>query len=447
MPLEALILAAGLGTRMKSDLPKVFHALGGRPMLSWSIEACRQAVGKRPHVVLGPEARDRWRDLEESFEVIIQKERLGTGHAVAQAEAALKGKTEALLITHADLPLIRPESLQALVAAREESGSKLTLLVAESPTSRGFGRVKRDRSGRVTGIVEEAHATPEELSIRELNVGAYCIQCDWLWENLSKLPLSPKGEYYLTDLVGLAAEQGLEIVTASVKTEDEIIGINTRVHLAQAEAALRQRINQRWMLEGVTILDPANTYIGPQVEIARDTIILPNTHLTGRTVIGRGCRVGPNTSVHDSQIGDRCHLEHSVVEGAVLEEEVEVGPFAHLRQGAHLGRGVHMGNFGEVKNSTLGPGVKMGHFSYIGDAEIGEGVNIGAGTITCNYDGERKHRTVIGVDAFIGSDTMLVAPVRIGAGARTGAGSVVTKDVPDHSLAVGVPARVIRKLR
>ncbi len=244
-----------------------------------------------------------------------------------------------------------------------------------------------------------------------------------------------------------AAAEGRSAAAVSVADPIEAIGINTRVHLAQAEAALRERVNRRWMEAGVTMLDPQTTYIGPDVEIGPDTEILPNTSLEGRTRVGEGCIIGPNTIVHDSQIGDRCQIQASMVEGATLESEVLIGPFAHLRPGAHLERGVHMGNFGEVKNSRLKRGVRMGHFSYIGDATIGEAVNIGAGTITCNYDGEQKHHTDVEAGAFIGSDTMLVAPVRIGRRARTGAGAVVTKDVPDHAVAVGVPARVIRKLK
>ncbi|MCK4741096.1 MAG: bifunctional N-acetylglucosamine-1-phosphate uridyltransferase/glucosamine-1-phosphate acetyltransferase, partial [Anaerolineales bacterium] len=240
--------------------------------------------------------------------------------------------------------------------------------------------------------------------------------------------------------------QDQTVESVSVTSPDEVIGINTREHLAEAEHAVRMRINRRWMEEGVTITDPATTYIGLDVQIGQDTVILPNTHLEGVTSIGEDCRIGPNSIVRGSVVGNGSRIEASVVEGATLEEEVEIGPFAHLRDGAHLCRGVHMGNFGEVKNSRLEAGVKLGHFSYIGDAHIGENTNIGAGTITCNYDGEKKQHTEIGADVFIGSDTMLVAPLKIGRGARTGAGSVVTKDVPDWSLAAGVPARVIRKL-
>jgi bifunctional UDP-N-acetylglucosamine pyrophosphorylase/glucosamine-1-phosphate N-acetyltransferase len=336
--------------------------------------------------------------------------------------------------------------LRSLAARQEQNPGPLTLLVAESDEARGFGRIKREQGGRVVAIVEQAHATQEELAIRELNVGVYAFAADWLWSNIDGLPISPKGEYYLTDLIAKAASESLQVETVRVLDEDEMIGINTRVHLAEAECILRQRINHHWMEAGVTMLDPTTTYIGVDVEIGQDTVILPNTHLVGEVRIGPDCRIGPNTMIRDSTVGNGCTIEASVVEGAVLEEQVEVGPFSHLRKNAHLGRGVHMGNYGEVKNSRLEAGVKMGHFSYIGDAHIGENVNIGAGTITCNYDGKQKNKTEIGADAFIGSDTMLVAPIRIGKGARTGAGSVVTKDVPDYGLAVGVPARVIRKL-
>ncbi|MDP7644488.1 MAG: DapH/DapD/GlmU-related protein, partial [Anaerolineales bacterium] len=266
------------------------------------------------------------------------------------------------------------------------------------------------------------------------------------WDELSRLQPSTSGEYYLTDLIGVAVAQGLEVGAIAVEDRAEIIGINTRVHLAEAEAALRERINRGWMECGVTLLDPANTYIAASVQIGADTTVLPNTHLQGATSVGSGCSIGPNSVVRDSAIGDRCRVECSVLEQATLEEDVDVGPFGRLRAGAHLARGVHVGNFGEVKNSYLGPQVKMGHFSYVGDATVGARTNIGAGTVTCNYGMDRKkHRTEIGEDVFIGSDTMMVAPVSIGARARTGAGSVVTRDVPADSTAVGVPARVIAR--
>jgi bifunctional UDP-N-acetylglucosamine pyrophosphorylase/glucosamine-1-phosphate N-acetyltransferase len=443
---EALVLAAGLGTRMKSDLPKTLHLLGGRPLVAWSIDACKEAAGRPPYVVVGPEVEQYRQAVGDEISLIVQAERLGTGHAVMQAEEALKGKSDLVLVVHADMPLLRSETLRGLIETQSKHDGVLSLLAMHSESPRGFGRILRNDQGEITGIMEEAHASPAQLAIRELNMGAYCYQADWLWENLSKLERSPKGEYYLTDLVGLAVAQSSPIGCVHVTDEDEVIGINTREHLSEAETALRKRINRHWMAQGVSYIDADTTYIGPEVRIGADTVLLPNTHLEGATVVGEACHLGPNSIIRASTIGNRCHIEASVVEEAILEDDVHVGPFSHLRRGAHLCNGVHVGNFGEVKNSRLGPGAKMGHFSYIGDATVGAEANIGAGTITCNYDGERKHHTEIGEGAFIGSDTMLVAPVRVGKGARTGAGAVVNKDIPDYCVAVGVPARVVRKL-
>jgi bifunctional UDP-N-acetylglucosamine pyrophosphorylase/glucosamine-1-phosphate N-acetyltransferase len=295
----------------------------------------------------------------------------------------------------------------------------------------------------VAQIVEEAVATPAQLRIRELNAGVYCFDAGWLWGHIGQIPLSlPKREVYLTDLIGMAVDQGLKVEAVVADDAAEAIGINTRVDLAAAERTLRRRINERWMLSGVTIVDPDTTYIEPSVAIGRDTTIQPNTHLRGDTVLGERCTIGPNTIIEDCRIGDDCVVLNSVLEQAVMEQGSDIGPFSHLRRGARLCPGAHVGNFGELKNATLGPGAKMGHFSYLGDAEVGAGANVGAGTVTCNYDGERKHTTVIEEGAFIGSATMLVAPVRVGREAKTGAGSVVTHDVPDAALAYGVPARV-----
>ncbi len=444
---DSLVLAAGLGTRMKSDIPKTLHELGNRPLVVWSVDACREATGRPPFVVVGPEI-DRYRKaIGGDVRIIVQDERLGTGHAAMQAEAQLKGISDLLLVVHADMPLLRAGTLCSLIETQQKHDGVLSLLAMHAESSRGFGRILRNTDGDITGIVEEAHASPKQLEIRELNMGAYCYRSEWLWENLPKLKQSPKGEYYLTDLIELAVKQSSTIGCVHVVDESEAIGINTREHLAEAETALRQRINRGWMAQGVSLVDPDTTYIGHEVQLGADTVILPNTHLEGSTVIGKSCRLGPNTIVRATTIGDRCHVECSVAEEAALEDDVHVGPFAHLRRGAYLCRGVHVGNFGEVKNSKLGPGAKMGHFSYVGDATVGPGANIGAGTITCNYDGKQKHHTEIGENAFIGSDTMLVAPVRVGKGARTGAGSVVTKDIPDYSVAVGAPARVIRRLK
>jgi bifunctional UDP-N-acetylglucosamine pyrophosphorylase/glucosamine-1-phosphate N-acetyltransferase len=446
MVCASVILAAGMGTRMKSESAKVLHDLGGYPLIQWALNAGWEATGREPVLVIGPDAEDIRAIAKNQAAFVEQPERLGTGHAVMQAKKVLQGKSDLILVTYADMPLLRIETLKRLIKAQEESEARIALLTLISDNPRGFGRIIRNNSGEVIGIVEEADATTEQLEIKEYNAGTYCFRADWLWENLPRLPKSVKGEYYLTDMVAMAVEDGGAVASVIVDDEDELIGVNTRVHLAEAHAALQRRINSQWMLAGVTIVDPANTYIGPEVALGSDTIILPNTHLEGKTIIGSACRIGPNSIIRDTSIGDRCKIESSVMEGAILEDDVDAGPFAHLRKGAHLMQGVHMGNFGEVKNSTLGPGVKMGHVSYIGDATVGDEVNIGAGTITCNYDGKQKHHTEIGARAFIGSGTMLVAPVQVGEDAITGAGSVVKHDVPDSSLVVGVPAKVIRKL-
>jgi bifunctional UDP-N-acetylglucosamine pyrophosphorylase / glucosamine-1-phosphate N-acetyltransferase len=446
MKVTAVLLAAGQGTRMKTNLSKVLHPVCGKPMLAYALEAACSASTGKPLVVVGKDGGAVRDFLGDSASCTLQDPPLGTGHAVQQAEASLRGKTDLVLVTYADMPLLRPETLAKLVQAQKENPGPMTMLTVIAADPRGFGRIIRDPKGNVQAIIEEAAATPEQLSIRELNVGAYCFSADWLWDALRRVPLSKKGEYYLTDTVGLAVNAGLPVRALISDDMSEIIGINTRIHLAEAEAAMRMRINHAHMLAGVTIVDPAVTYIEAGVTIGKDTVIWPNTYLRGKTSIGEGCTIGPNTIAEDTTIGEGCVILAAVMEKAVVEDNVSMGPFAHLRKGAHLCKGVHMGNFGEVKDSTLGPGTKMGHFSYIGNAQIGPEVNIGAGTITCNFDGVHKNPTEIGEGAFIGSDTMLVAPVKLGAHARTGAGAVVTKDVEADTLVVGVPARPIRKL-
>lgn len=443
--ITAVLLAAGQGTRMKSDLPKVLHPVCGRPMVWHALQAVRPVSTQLPVLVIGHGAESVRQFVGTDARYALQSQQLGTGHAVQQAADLLRGQTDYVVVTYADMPLLRPETVQNLVSRQLQNPGPMTLLTVVAEDPRGFGRIVRGEDGTVAAIVEEAEATPEQLQIRELNVGAYCFRADWLWDALTRIQVSPKGEYYLTDAVALAVADGLPVQAVVLDDIEETIGVNTRVHLAEAEAAMRRRINRMHLLNGVTMIDPQRTYIDAGVEIGRDTVLWPDTYLQGETVIGGGCEIGPNTIIRDSQIGNSCKILASVLEGATLEDNVDIGPFARLRRGAYLAEGVHMGNFGEVKDSYLGPGVKMGHFSYVGNARIGANTNIGAGTITCNYDGARKHPTEIGENAFIGSDTMLVAPVKLGDGARTGAGAVVTKDVPPHSLAVGVPARVIRK--
>ena len=446
MSIASIILAAGQGTRMRSKLPKVLHHIAGKPMLWYAMEAVRELVDLPPVIVVGYQAEEVRQAIGMDAQFTLQAEQLGTGHAVKCARSELEGKADAILVTFADMPLLRPESLSRLVRIHQESGSPVTMTSFVGDEARGFGRVVRDSAGKVAAIVEQAVATPEQLQIREYNVSAYCFDAGWLWEALDHIPVSPKGEYYLTDVVGIAVEQGHPVESMILDDPVEGVGLNNRVHLATAEKLMRARINEKWMLAGVTFVDPDTAYIEMDVVIGQDTIIQPNTHLRGRTVIGEDCEIGPDTTVIDSVVGSHVQLTASVLEKAEVHDHVTMGPYCHLRKGAVLKEGVHLGNFGEVKDSVLGAGTKMGHFSYIGNALIGENVNIGAGTITCNYDGVTKHLTEIGDDVFIGSDTMLVAPVKIGDRSKTGAGSVVTKDVPPDTLVIGVPAKEKCKL-
>jgi len=442
MKASSVVLAAGQGTRMKSELPKVLHPISGLPMVAHALATVLSLSDTPPVLVVGVGADQVRATLGDSVRYVVQERQLGTGHAVQQTKSLLESESDLVTVTYADMPLLRSETLHDMVAHHLESGAAITMLTIVQDEPRGFGRVVRDHSGAIVGVVEEPEATPAQLTIRELNAGVYCFDATWLWSHVDGIPLSKKGEYYLTDLVGIAVAEGSRVEALTTDDPAEALGVNTRVHLAEAQAAMRRRLNEKWMLQGVTMVDPAATYIDADVSLGPDTILHPNTFLEGQTRVGAECRLGPNTVIRDSTLGDRCIVHSSVIEASVLEDDVDVGPFGHLRRGAHLAAGVHMGNFGEVKNSYLGRGTKMGHFSYVGDTQTGPDVNIGAGTITCNYDGKQKHRTILEEGAFIGSDTMLVAPVRIGKGAITGAGSVVTRDVPPGSLAFGVPARV-----
>ena len=450
-PDTVVILAAGQGTRMKSPAAKVLAPLCGRPMLAWVIDQARSLAPKRVIVVVGHRAEDVRAAVAAAFagagvECVLQEPQRGTGHALQICLPLLGRDPGRVVVLYGDMPLLSQGSLERLCEAQAASSGGAAVLTGEPANPRGFGRVVRKEDGTVQAVVEEYVASSEQLQIKEMNVGAYCFSAAWLWEALTRIPLSKKGEYYLTDIVELAVREGLPVQATVMEDLEEAIGINTRVHLAEVESAMRRRINREHMLNGVTMRDPAATYIDVGVSIGQDTLIMPNTYLQGETRIGESDVIGPDSRVRDSQIGNDCMVLASDLEGAVLEDHVHIGPFARLRKGAHLAHGVHMGNFGEVKDSYLAPGVKLGHFSYIGNAQIGAGTNIGAGTITCNFDGEKKHPTEIGEDAFIGSDTLLVAPVKIGDRARTGAGAVVTKDVPPDTLVAGMPARAIRKL-
>lgn len=449
MTTASILLAAGLGKRMHSDLPKMLHPLLGKALVFHALDSVLGISDLPPTLVLGHGSERVRKAVDEKYSQSVnyafQAQQLGTGHAVLCAKDSLPGKADTIIVTLADMPLIRPESIRCLMEVHQSHHNVLTMtsLIVDNP--RGFGRVIRDPNGKLEAIVEEVDCNAEQRKVNELNASVYCFDAEWLWENLAKLAPSKKGEYYLTDLLAMARGQGRSIDCSILPDPVEGLGVNSRLDLADCERALRQRINRGWLLAGVSMQDPEQSYIEPDVQIGQDTTLLAGTHLSGKTIIGKGCLIGPNTTIKDSTIGNACRIQYSVLEGATLGNQVSMGPYAHLRPGAVLQDHVHMGNFGEVKDSTLGAGTKMGHFSYIGNAQIGQNVNIGAGTVTCNFDGIHKNKTVIGDEVFIGSDTMLVAPLTIGAGAKTAAGAVVTHDVDEKTLVVGVPARPMKR--
>ena len=459
-PVGVLLLAAGKGTRMRSRTPKVAHHIAGRPLLEHVLRAADSALapsngnaGALPrYIVVTGHERDavraslRWQPTHGTLSFVVQEPQHGTGDAARVGLAAFDGEQlpETTLALYGDTPLLRPETIRALLAEHARSHATLTFLTGKTDEPGEYGRVVRDQRGHVRAIVEAKHASAEELAIREINSGIYCFQTAWLAAHLPQLTAHENGEFYLTDLIAMALGEGKTVATQTASIA-EAAGINDRIQLAEAEAILRQRVLRELMLSGVTIEDPATTYVEAGVRVGQDTILRPGTSLRGATVIGERCEIGPYSVIHDSVVGDDCRVYSSWLEGARMREGARIGPMSHLRPGAELGPGAHLGNFAEVKNATLADDVQMHHFSYIGDATIGARTNVGAGAITCNFEPDgKKYRTEVGEDVFIGSDSMLVAPLTLGDGARTGAGSVVTRDVPPGSLAVGAPARIRR---
>ncbi|MCL4079503.1 bifunctional UDP-N-acetylglucosamine diphosphorylase/glucosamine-1-phosphate N-acetyltransferase GlmU [Coriobacteriia bacterium Es71-Z0120] len=436
MGASALILAAGEGTRMRSRLPKVAHEILGVPLVRYVVEAARGG-GCDPVVVVTGHGAEVVEPLLEDVTTVRQERQLGTGHAVQCAEAAFAGADGSLVVLSGDSPLITADTVRALVAARESSGAAAAVLTAVLEDPAGYGRIVRDESGGLSRIVEEKDASDEERAIREVNTGFYCFDARVLFEHVHKLDnANAQGEFYLTDVLELLRREDLPVVAMAAADPLETLGINTRVQLAEAAKVMQRRINRAHMLAGVTMTDPDLVWIGPRVTLARDVTLEPMTFLLGETTVSEGCAIGPDTRIVDSVVGPDAVVDSSIVTGSCVCEGARIGPRAYLRPGTVVRPGAKVGTSVEIKNSIVGERSKVPHLSYIGDAEIGVGVNVGAGTITCNYDGRSKHRTVIEDGAFIGSDTMLVAPVRIGAGAVTGAGSAITRDVPADALAV-----------
>ena len=442
--IAGIVLAAGLGKRMMSRLPKSLHRVCGKELVRYPVDLLRQCGIKQVFVVVSPANRDALRAaLGDAVEYVVQPEPRGTGDAVACCMEAVGALAKHVVVTGGDTPLVREESLLRLLNGRE--GRRMGFLTGRDPSLEDLGRVTR-RDGTVTGIVEAAEAEVSD-GAAELNAGVYCLEAAWLWDSIRKLSPAPSGEYYLTDLAGIAAREGSNVASAPVTDPSELLGVNDRIQLARAEAVQLQRVRKHWMMRGVTMTDPASVFIDFDAAIGMDTVIRPNTMVLGRSNIGEGCELGPGSVVRDSSIGDGCRVTSSVVEESVMEAGSDIGPYSHLRPGAYLESGVHIGNFVEIKESRLSAGTLMGHFGYVGDATIGAKVNVGAGTVTCNFDGRDKHRTVIEDGAFIGCDTMLIAPVTVGSQAVTGAGAVITKDVPPARLAVGVPAKIKEKTK
>ncbi|MHB8781267.1 MAG: bifunctional UDP-N-acetylglucosamine diphosphorylase/glucosamine-1-phosphate N-acetyltransferase GlmU [Candidatus Geothermincolia bacterium] len=433
----AVVLAAGEGKRMKSDIPKVLHPLCEKPLLAHVLDAVRAAGVERSLVVVGRQADQVREALPPGTGSVLQERQLGTGDAVAVAMAALPDEAGDILVLPGDAPLITAGLIARLLGRHRESGADVTMLTAVMDDPRGYGRVLRDADGRVERIVEDSDIEPGQEGLSEVNASMYVFRREPLDRALERLePANAQQEYYLTDAVPLVREGGGTVEAVVAGDPREILGINSRAQLAEVAAIMRERINRHWMDEGVTLEDPSLTYIGAGVSIGRDTVIRPLTFLSGDTVIGRNCLVGPASRLENCRIADGATVTESVLRECGIGEGAVIGPFTSVRPGTVVEAGGKLGSFVEVKKSRVGRGSKIPHLSYIGDADIGENANVGAGTITCNYDGEKKHRTVIEDDAFIGSDTMLVAPVRIGKGAVTGAGSAIAKDVPEGALGI-----------
>jgi bifunctional UDP-N-acetylglucosamine pyrophosphorylase/glucosamine-1-phosphate N-acetyltransferase len=440
----AVVLAGGLGTRMKSATPKLLHELCGRPMLAYVLDAARSATGSDPIVVTSPHTAAVRQSFPQGAIFALQRAPNGSGDALRAAMSSVPPDATEVIVLNGDVPLLESTLVEGLVARRREAGALAALVSFDTWAPGHLGRVIRARDGiHVARIVEAKDATEDELAVGEVNAGFYVFDAGWLMRAVERLTPSPStGEYYITSLVDLAASDGGAVVAFEGEDDGTLDGINDRAQLAEATAMLRERINLRWLREGVTMHDPATAYVDFDVVLAPDVTLEPNVILRGRTSIGAGSYIGAGSQIFDSTIGPRCRVWASVVEMSSVEEGTTIGPFSHLRPNSSIGPGVEIGNYAELKNTRLETGVKQHHMSYLGDAHLGAKTNVGAGTITANYDGVKKHRTEIGEGVFLGVDTMLRAPVTLGDGARTGAGAVVTRDVPAGKHAVGVPARI-----
>lgn len=438
----AIVLAAGQGTRMRSALPKVVHQLAGRTLIDHVLATLAGVGVDQVVVVTGHGAEAVESRIAGQAETVRQQPQRGTADAVRVGLARVAASARQVVVAMGDAPLVPDEMYAALIAAQTDD-RPMALLSARMHDPSGYGRIVRGVAGEVSAIVEERDADAATRAIDEVNAGTYCFDAGWLRENVARAPASASGEHYLTDLVALAVADGRRVAVVQARRPELAMGINDRVGLAAAERILRTEIAERHMRAGVSIVDPASTFIDVDVRIGADARIEPFTILRGETTIAADAVIGPHAQISDSSIGERTSVWSSVIESSSVAEDVQIGPYSHVRPGCQIGPRCRIGNFAELKRTSVGPDTQQHHFSYLGDAEVGDGVNIGAGAVTANYDGQTKHRTVIGDGAFIGVDTMLRAPVTIGPGARTGAGAVVTRDVPAGKTVVGMPARPI----
>jgi len=439
-----IILAAGRGVRMRSRIPKVLHPICGKEMILYSIEKLLSLGLQRVILVVSPDNIDSIRQVVgDIVEYVIQTEPNGTGSAVQDAMGVVGDNCSHILVHNADMPLVSYESLHRLTESHKENGYAMTLLTMDDVVSEDLGCISRDEQQSICDVIESVDRAVPDYDAFEVNLGTYCFQAKWLVNELTNVMPRDNGELYLTDLVRIGYTYNGSIGSVFSRDRVECLGVNNRVQLSNVETVQRRRIVERLMLSGVTIQNPETVIIDDSVKVGQDTTILPNTILIGNTDIGEQCHIGPWTMINDCTVGNSCTVNSSQLEDSILKDNVEIGPFSHLRQGCVLETNTHIGNYVEMKETTFGNGSACGHFSYLGDADISDDVNIGAGTVTCNYDGTEKHQTFIEQGAFIGCDTMLVAPVVVGKGASTGAGSVVVANIPDGRLAVGIPARIV----